>query len=250
MMEEKHEHKEELKRETKRKPQKNQITKYLLGAAVIQIVLLIFIAVQISGMGDLTLTGAAAAEPIPTAKAEAPPTPTAQVSVDDDYVLGNADAPVTIIEFSDFQCSFCARLYSDAILQIKEKYVKTGKVKFVFRDFPLDFHKEAQPAAIAANCAGEQGKYYEFHDKIFENQGSLGGDSYRRWAGEIGLDVAMWQSCLTDPKQVEEIRKDIRDGAAAGVRGTPATFVNGKMVSGAQPFSVFAQLIEAELAKG
>ncbi|MEW5896740.1 MAG: DsbA family protein [Nanoarchaeota archaeon] len=164
-----------------------------------------------------------------------------------DRVLGDADAPVTLVEFSDYQCPYCGRFYSETLLQIKSKFIDQGKVKFVFRDFPLSFHPEALPAAIAANCAGEQGKYWEYHDKLFTNQQSLGVDNYKQWAKDLGLDIGKWESCLNDPKQKEEIAKDFRDGQNAGVQGTPASFVNGKLISGAQPFAVFEQLINAEL---
>jgi len=169
--------------------------------------------------------------------------------VDDDPFLGNEDAPVTIVEWSDYECPFCARFYSQTLSQIKSQYVDTGKVKFVYRDFPLSFHPQAEPAAIAANCAGEQGKYFEFHDKIFDNGGAAGKSNvdYKRWAQELGLNVAEWETCLSDPAQKQEIQKDFRDGGAAGVSGTPGFIINGKLVSGAQPFSVFQQVIEAEL---
>lgn len=94
-----------------------------------------------------------------------------QVSMDDDPVLGNANAPITIIEFSDYECPFCKRFYDQTFGQIKKDYIDTGKVKFIYRDYPLSFHPGAEPAAQAANCAGEQGKYWEMHDKIFQAQG-------------------------------------------------------------------------------
>jgi protein-disulfide isomerase len=205
------------------------------------------------GSGDNAPTGQVVAD-IPTAAnpaAAAPaPTPTvADVDIDDDAILGEEDAPVTIIEFSDYQCPYCGRFFRETLPQIKSKYIDTGKVRLIFRDFPLSFHPNAEPAAIAANCAGEQGKYYEFHDKIFENQASLSDASYRQWAEELGLDVAAWEACREDPDQRAEVRKDFLDGQNAGVRGTPAFFINGKLVSGAQPYSVFEQLIEAELSK-
>lgn len=179
------------------------------------------------------------------------PTPTPRVDMeallDDDPVLGEDDAPVTIVEFSDYQCPFCGRFYSDTLQQLKAKYVETGKVKIVFRDFPLSFHPEAEPAAIAANCAGEQGKFWEMHDKIFENQQALSSASYKQWAQQLRLDVTKWETCTKDPAQQQEIRNDMRDGGMAGVQGTPAFFVNGQLISGAQPYQVFEQVIEAEL---
>jgi protein-disulfide isomerase len=173
-----------------------------------------------------------------------------QALADDDPILGDKNAPVTIIEFSDYQCPFCGRFYSQTLTQLKEKYINTGKVRLVYRDFPLDsIHPQATPAAIAANCAGEQGKYFEYHDKIFENQPGLGSESLKTWAGEIGIDVKKWEACIADPAQLQEVRKDLADGSAVGVQGTPAFFVNGQLVSGAQPYTVFEQIIEGELAK-
>ena len=166
-----------------------------------------------------------------------------------DYVLGKKDAPVTMVEFSDYQCPFCGRLHAQVFPTLKSKYIDTGKVKYVFRDFPLSFHPEAEPAAIAANCAGEQGKYYEYSQKLFDNQASLGSGVYKQLASEVKLDTAKWETCLKDPKQKAEIAKDMQDGVAVGVQGTPATFINGQLISGAQPLAAFEQAIEAELAK-
>ena len=140
-----------------------------------------------------------------------------QVSIDDDTIKGDSNAPVTIVEFSDFQCPFCARFYTGAYQQIKQQYIDTGKVKFVYRDFPLGNHEYAQKAAESEECADDQGKYYEMHDKLFET-GLL------------------------------DVQKDFKDGQAAGVDGTPQFFINGIRVRGAQPFSAFQQIIEAELA--
>ncbi|MEK6900509.1 MAG: thioredoxin domain-containing protein [Nanoarchaeota archaeon] len=170
------------------------------------------------------------------------------VSADDDPVLGNADAPVTIIEFSDFQCPFCGKFFSESFPKIDEKYIKTGKVKMVFRDFPLEFHPEAEPAALAANCANEQGKFWEFHDLLFANQEALGDAKYKEWAQQLDLDQEKFVDCYKGLKYLDEVRSDLTDGQSYGVSGTPAFFVNGRMVSGAQPYAVFEQIIESELA--
>jgi protein-disulfide isomerase len=166
------------------------------------------------------------------------------VSADDDPSLGPDDAAVTIIEFSDFQCPFCARVVP-TIKQIEEEF--GDSVRIVFRDFPLSFHQQAQKAAEAAECADDQGKFWEMHDKLFENQNALGIDSLKQYANELGLDGGEFDSCLDSGKHAEEVRKDFADGQQAGVTGTPAFFINGKLVSGAQPFSVFKQAIEQEL---
>ena len=163
------------------------------------------------------------------------------VSVDDDPVLGNEDALVTIVEFSDFQCPFCKKANDEALSLVKENYVKTGKVKLVFRDFPLEFHPEAEVAALAAECADEQGKFWEYHDVLFANQDSLGDANYKVWAEELGLDTEQFNDCYKSLKYLDEVRSDLVDGQKYGVSGTPAFFVDGRLISGAQPYSVFKQ---------
>ncbi len=183
--------------------------------------------------------------PTPTQPPAAAPV---KVSADDDEVLGEPDAPVTIIEFSDYQCPFCGRFWSETLGQIKTQYIETGKVKLIYRDFPLSsIHQYAQKAAEAAECAGEQGKYYEMHDKLFENQRALDTESLKSYAKDIGLNTDDFNDCLDSGKMTSEVNKDFSDGQSYGVRGTPAFFINGKLVSGAQPFSVFQQAIESEL---
>ncbi len=169
------------------------------------------------------------------------------VTADDDPFLGPEDAPVVIIEFSDFQCPFCKRFRDQTLDRILEEY--GDKVKFVYRDFPLEqIHPLALNASLAANCAGEQGKYFEFHDLLFENvqDWSTNGD-FSKYAEELGLDMEQFNSCLASGKYVEEVKKDLQDGINAGVTGTPAFFINGIPVSGAQPFEVFKSIIDSEL---
>jgi protein-disulfide isomerase/plastocyanin len=174
--------------------------------------------------------------------------PVIDVSADDDPVKGDPNAPVTIIEFSDFECPFCGRFYTDTLPGLEEKYIKTGKVKLVYRDFPLEsIHPTARPAAEAGECADDQGKFYEFHDLAFENQRGLTRDNFVKWAGELGLDVDRFTKCLDSNTHAAEVSKDLADGTAAGVTGTPAFFVNGRLLSGAQPLSAFEAIIEAEL---
>ncbi len=167
---------------------------------------------------------------------------------DDDAIKGADSAEVLIIEFSDFECPFCGRFYSETLPSIQSDYIDTGKVQMVYRDFPLGFHAQAKPAAIAAECAGEQGKFWEFHDKIFENQGSLGDASYKQWAEGLGLNTEQFNSCVDSEKYSGEVDKDFSDGAALGVSGTPTFFI-GKRNSapvklvGAQPFDAFKAVI-------
>lgn len=169
---------------------------------------------------------------------------------DDDPSLGNPEATVTIVEFGDFQCPFCARLFHETLPQIKEQYVKTGKVRFVYRDFPLSsIHAMAQKAAEAAECADEQEKFWPYHDILYQRQQSLSIANLKTWASEIGLNSAQFDACLDSGKYTDEVQKDLSAGQLAGVTGTPATFVNGRLISGAVPFETFKAVIEEELGK-
>lgn len=172
-----------------------------------------------------------------------------EINIDDDPMKGDVNAPVTIVEFSDFECPFCARFYSQTLGQIESEYIDTGKVKLIFRDFPLSFHQNAQKAAEAAECADDQGKFWEMHDAIFENQQSLSLSSLKQWAGQIGLDTVEFNSCLDSGKHAEEVQNDFKEGASYGISGTPGFFINGIPLIGAQPFSAFKEIIESELSK-
>lgn len=196
-----------------------------------------------------SITGETAAEPEPQPIPLAEPqiVPKVEVSVDDDPVKGSEDASVTIIEFSDFQCPFCGRFYTQALPQIEKNYIETGKVKLVYRDYPLGFHENAQKAAEASECADEQGKFWEYHDKLFENQGALDVDSLKQYADDLGLDTAEFNGCLDSDKMASEVQADFNDGRSYGVSGTPTFFVNGFKLVGAQPYSAFEQAIEQEL---
>jgi len=173
------------------------------------------------------------------------------VSVDDDPFLGDDNAPVTIIEFSDYQCPFCRRFWQDTFPQIIDQYVNTGKVKFVYRDLPLSIHADAQSAAEAAECADDQGKYWQYHDKLFEEQTrgatSLSDDNLKKWAVEIGLNSSQFNKCFDSEKYREEVQKDATDASLAGATGTPSFFINGRLLVGAQPFSAFKAVIEEAL---
>lgn len=159
---------------------------------------------------------------------------------------GPAKAPVTIVSFADYECPYCAR----AAESLEAARVKFGdKVRIVFRDFPLGFHQNAIPAAIAARCAGAQGKYYEMHDKLFADQKSLDPATFKAHAAAIGLDGAKFDACFADPTHMAAIAADQAAGKALGVEGTPAFFVNGIPMSGAQPTAAFVAAIEAELAR-
>lgn len=176
-----------------------------------------------------------------------PNMPRIQVSVDDDPMKGSPDAKVTIIQFAEFQCPYCGKA-DEVVDQVLKKY--DGKVRMVFRDFPLGFHDRAIPAAVAANCASEQGKYWEMHRAMMANQGALAEADLLAHATTLQLDLNKWNTCRQDPKQTAEVQKDMEDGSAAGVTGTPAFFINGILLSGALPLEEFEAVIDRELAAG
>jgi len=173
-----------------------------------------------------------------------PEVPRMEVSADDDPFLGTDGAPIEIIQFAEFQCPYCGKA-GEAIDQVLAAY--PGKIKMVYRDFPLGFHDRAIPAAVAANCAGEQGKYWEMHKLLMSNQRALAEADLTGHATTLSLDMDQWNTCRQDPKQEAEVRKDMADGSAVGVTGTPAFFINGIMLSGALPFSEFKAIIDEEL---
>lgn len=165
---------------------------------------------------------------------------------------GDENSTVTIVEFSDFQCPFCGKFYTDSLALIEKNYIDTGKVKLVYKDFPLsNIHPQAQKAAEAARCVGSQlgdKGYFEMHNKLFENQESLSIENYKKWARGLKVNGAKFDKCLDDGEFASAVKADFDYGTQLGVTGTPAFFINGKIISGAQPYSVFEQIIEAELA--
>jgi protein-disulfide isomerase len=223
----------------------NEMKNYVIVALATALIVIGLVWIRDAGSSN----GAAALPSAPSAAAAGAPTFAGDINEDGNYFKGDENAPVTIYEFSDYQCPFCARFFSSTLSQIEEAYIKTGKVKFVYKDFPLDsIHAEATPAAIAARCAGDQGKFWEMHDSIFENQQSLSSSNYKKWASEMGLNTGEFNNCLDTQKYLSAVRKDLVEGQEAGIRGTPGFVIAGKVISGAQPFSVFQQAIEAELS--
>lgn len=180
-----------------------------------------------------------------------------EATIDDDAILGDKDAPVTIIEFSDYQCPFCRVFWRDTLSLIEEEYINTGKVRFVYRDYPLPSHLMALSFAEAAECAGDQDSYWEMHDMIFEEQDKIGEgtimsitvEELSEWADELDLDVEEFDACMDDHKYIDEIRKDLEDGEKAGVTGTPMFFINGEIIRGALPFEAFKTVIDEKLGE-
>lgn len=170
--------------------------------------------------------------------------PRINVSLDDDPIRGTKDAPVQIVMFSDFQCPFCVRVET-TMKTIKDTY--GDKVAVTFRDYPLSFHQNAEKAAEAANCAHKQGKYWEFHDALFANQSQIAVPDLKKRAEEMSLNMADFNQCLDSGEMKDEIDRDMKEGISYGVTGTPASFVNGRFLSGAQPFENFKKVIDDEL---
>lgn len=208
---------------------------------------------EVQGMIDSAVaTGIATLIPTNT---PIPPTPTlipVGVAEEDDAFQGPADAPVVIVEFSDFQCGYCGRWYNETLSQILEAY--PDEVKFVYRDFPI-FGEPSLNAAMATECAEEQGKFWEMHNRFFDRLTSnedapLDNDTFITYAGELGMDTEAFEECLVSERYADEVLADYQAATSYGLRGTPGFVVNGVVQSiGAQPFEVFSALIEAELAK-
>ncbi len=178
------------------------------------------------------------------AKAASSAAPTSGTLVsDDDPSIGSVDAPLTIVEFADFQCP-----YSQEVSYVLRRMAQVygGSVRVIFRDYPLvDIHPEALLAAEAGGCANEQGQFWAFHDKVFASQTDLSRASLIDYAGQVGMSKQKFESCLNSGKYGEEVANDMADGAAAGVLGTPTFFFNGRMVEGSIPESFFVKIIQA-----
>ena len=160
---------------------------------------------------------------------------------------GSATAPVTIVEFSDYQCPFCARV-TPVMQQIETAYA--GKVRRVFRQFPLiAIHKDAKKAAEASLCAAESGRFWELHDAMFEQPPALDVASLKKKAQAVGIDAVTFNACLDSGKYSAQVEKDLSEGIRAGVNATPAIYINGRPMPGARPFEEFARVIDEELAK-
>ncbi|HUD09246.1 MAG TPA: DsbA family protein [Patescibacteria group bacterium] len=197
-----------------------------------------------------------AAVPSQQAGQQAAPTPGAKVNVSAGHfpILGNAKAKVTIIEFADFRCPFCEQFFTNTLPQITKDYVDTGKVKLAFRNFAF-LGDPSTVAADASECANDQGKFWDFYNYLYKNQPAetdttmYNTDTLTQAAVSLGMNDSQFRSCLDNKTDDAKAAKDMADGQAAGVSGTPTFFVNGISIVGAQPYSAFQQLIDQELAK-
>jgi protein-disulfide isomerase len=194
-------------------------------------------------------TGGGRAEPARAPARPDRPDPSRRYSVETDGapVRGPESAPVSIVEFSDFQCPFCRRV-TPTMSQLRADY--GDKVRIVFKNLPLSIHPKAPAAHAAAEAAHRQGKFWEMHDRIFANQGQLEPEVFERYAKEIGLDMKQYRADVASSEVKERIAKDVAEARSLGVTGTPGFFINGRFVSGAQPYGTFKRLVDEELGKG
>ncbi len=219
-------------------------------------ILFLAVVVMYLNKGGVGTTQAQAVQP---AQGNQDPFPVISVDMkklaDDDPILGKVDAPITIIEFSDFQCPFCKKFFTDTESQIIKDYIDTGKARFIYRDFPLSFHQNAEKAAEAAECAFKQGKFWEMHNAEFKaSQGDGTGiavSDLKKMASDLGLDTTKFNACLDSGETAAEIQKDEQDGSAIGIQGTPGFAIgktdgnSARTISGAYPYAAFQQVIAA-----
>ena len=228
-----------------------QKSPYLIPGAIIVAGIIIALAIVYTSGGGRTIKKVET----PTQQQEAAATASNEAEAlleagPADSVLGKPTAPVTFVEFGDFQCPFCGRFFDQTLPQIKDKYVKTGKVKFIWRDFAF-LGKESFDAAQAARCAGEQGKFWEYHDYLFghqngENEGAFVITNLKNFATALGLNKTQFNSCLDSGKYLSAVQKESELGRELGVTGTPSSFINGHQITGALPFaSIEAVILDA-----
>ncbi|MDP3956686.1 MAG: thioredoxin domain-containing protein [bacterium] len=246
LVHEEHQHEEKVLKEVSKR------NDYFLGACILAAAVLIAGSVVYSlgkksgGTGD----GGTASTTPGTVTTKTPELASS------DVILGDAKAPVTLIEFADYQCPFCARFHEQAGVQIRDQYIKTGKAKMVYRDFAF-LGPESLAAASAAHCAADQSKFWEYHDALFatetkdtkENNGNLTQDLFVKLASGLNMNTAQFTACLTSKKYDAGVLKARDDAGLYGVNSTPTTFINGTMIQGAQPFPVFQAAIDTALKK-
>lgn len=214
--------------------------------AILFLIILVALAFQVFDLVGQIERGEISFTPVSEVSGELEEgTQTVIVSPDDDPFAGSATAEVTIIAFEDFQCPYCRESFP-IVREIISTY--GDQIYFVYRDFPLsEIHSDAQKAHEAAQCADDQGKFWSMHDKIYQNQDNITVSDLKRYAQEIGLNSYIFSSCLDSGKYEKEVKKDFADGIAAGVRGTPTWFINGRKFEGVVPLEVFKQIIDISL---
>lgn len=186
------------------------------------------------------------------------PQPPQKASIDlgnPSHVLGNSSAPVTLVEYSDYQCPYCKSFHTGSFAELKKNFIDTGKVRFVSRDLPLDFHPFAMKASVAGLCAGDQGKFWQMRDTLISNSSALGPEAILKYAQDLSLDMKSFRACLDSDKHKTEIQKDLAEAAALNISGTPTFLLgktsgnklNGVVLVGAQPYATFDAAIQEAL---
>ena len=170
-------------------------------------------------------------------------------AVPDDAAKGSTDAPVTIFTFSDFECPFCKKFFDSVYPQLTKEYIDTGKVRFIFRQLPLEFHEYAIGAALASLCAHEQGKFWEYHDLLYTHQNALASDNIQEYAQQIDLDMRQFADCYNTLKYAKRVSEDTLYAASIGIGGTPTFIINDLFIAGVQPHEVFKGIIDSELER-
>jgi len=214
------------------------------------------------GGGSPTAANAAAVQQNPTQQAAQPEEKAVpltdeqwkQVTEGGAAEVGKKNAPVVMVEYSDFQCPYCSRHYKETYKELVKKYVDSGKMRIIFRDLPLSFHPNAKSAAVAARCAGEQGKYVQMHDALFEKQqewANLSSDEakkkYKELAANVGVNAGKFNSCVDSDKYAKQVEDDLALASKLGASGTPTFFINKEKTVGALPFASFSTIIEGLL---
>ena len=203
---------------------------------------------QVAGLNQALKTAAAA--PAPAARPSAPgrpdPAKVYDIKIGDGPIRGSKSAKITVVEWADFQCPFCVRV-NPTLEKVTQEY--GDKVRFSFKHLPLSMHSKARAAHQAAEAAHRQGKFWEMHDRIFEKPKDLSEETYLRYANEIGLDIDQYKSDFSSSSVRKKVDADLAEARELGVSGTPSFFINGRFLSGAQPYGAFARVIDEELAK-
>jgi protein-disulfide isomerase len=231
-------------------PQRYRTRPWHVHAAFLPLVFLLGLGVGYLVWDRSAKTTPAAADPSTTGGSAAAEQTAKRYDVpvsDTDPIYGAADAPVTLIMFSDYQCTYCRKWYGETFKALMAAY--PGKLRFVYKDFPLSsIHPEASPAALAARCAGEQGKYWDYQDLLFTSSTGLSAVAYRQYASDLSLDSARFDDCLSTKRYEQAIEADYQTAATLGIQSTPTFFINGVPILGAEPIDSFKQIIDQELA--
>lgn len=223
----------------------SELTLWKLGTIAFGILFIVSLVTGGFGSGG----GKAIASPSVPSQIQQQPQGKINVERGNAYFKGDEDAPVTIIEYSDFQCPFCLRFFEQTLPEIERQYVDTGKAMLVYKHLPLSsIHPYAEKAAEAAECAGVQGKFWEMHDKIFQNQAALAVDNLKGYAASLGVNAKKFNACLDNGDMAKKVQDDLAEATRIGASGTPTFLINGQKVVGAQPFGAFQAVIDAELA--